>query len=258
MASIESEVDALYQKPLNEFTPARNALAKTLSGADAARVRKLPKPTVVPWAVNQLYWHARPLYDRLRAAGERLRAAQIAALKGRSADLRGATETQRKAVADAVRKTSELAGHAGSHPNADELTRTLEALSLVPELPEEPGRLTRPLQPAGFEALAGVPIRATPPDERPAKEGPARSTVRGTRVQVDREGGARAEREAKERHARELAERRRAEAELHRAEATLARATATQAQARAALERADAQVAVAERAVADARRAVKT
>ena len=54
MAPLDSEIDALYQKPLDEFTAARNTLAKTLAGADAARVRKLPKPTVVPWTVNQL------------------------------------------------------------------------------------------------------------------------------------------------------------------------------------------------------------
>ena len=82
MASLDSQIDALYQKPLDEFTAARNALAKSTAGADAAQVRKLAKPTVVPWAVNQIYWHARPVFDRLRATGERLRAAQIAALKG--------------------------------------------------------------------------------------------------------------------------------------------------------------------------------
>lgn len=256
MASIESDVDALYQKPLDEFTAARNALAKTLSGDEAALVRKLAKPTVVPWAVNQLYWHARPALDRLRASGERLRAAQIAALKGKSADLRAATETQRKAVAEAVQQASALAAKSGSHPNADELTRTIEALSLAPEWPEPPGRLTRPLQPAGFEALAGVPIRGKPVEEDAGKEGPAKAGhhVRSVRLQAD---PTRADRDAKERHARELAERRRAEAELHRAEAVLDRAKAAQAQARAALERANDQLAAAERAVADARRALK-
>ena len=263
MASIESDLDSLYQKPLDEFTPARNALAKTLSGDAAAKVRKLPKPTVVPWAVNQLYWHSRPVFDRLRTAGERLRSAQIAALKGKPADLRGASEAQRKAVADAVQHASALAAKAGSHPNADELTRTLEALSLAPELPEAPGRLTRALQPAGFEALAGVPIQAKPAADHPgpAKAGHhVRAGVRGVRLQADTTDPTatrRTEREARERHAREQAEQRRAQAELHRAEAALDRAKAAEAQARAAWERAKVQVQATERAVADARRAVK-
>ena len=276
MASLDSQIDALYQKPLDEFTSARNALAKTLTGTDASRIRKLPKPTLVPWAVNQLYWQARPVFDRLRTTGERLRGAQIAALKGRAADLRGASDAQRKAIADAVQQATALSGQAGSHPNPDELTRTLEALSLAPELPEPPGRLTRPLQPAGFEALAGVPIRSAPAGSRPAKaEGPARKgpakaghdvpppgpEVRSVRLQADVDRGGRsvrlqADRDAKERRERQQAERR-AQAELHRAEAMLDRAKAAQSQARAAWERTNEQVQAAERAVERARRTLK-
>jgi hypothetical protein len=268
VASLDSEIDALYHKPLDEFTSARNALAKTLAGDDAARVRKLAKPTVVPWSVNQLYWHARPVFDRLRTAGERLRSAQIAALKGKSADLRGAGEAQRRAVADAVQHASALAAKAGSHPNADELTRTLEALSLAAELPEAPGRLTRPLQPAGFEALAGVPIRAQISGPAKSAAGPAKAGHHvakadgvhgvGHRAAADPAATRRAEREAREREAREQAEQRRAQADVHRAEAVLDRARAAEAQARAAWERAKGQVQEAERAVSEAHRRVKS
>jgi hypothetical protein len=38
----------------------------------------------------------------------------------------------------------------------------LEALSLAPELPAQPGRFTEQLQPAGFEALAGITPSAGP------------------------------------------------------------------------------------------------
>jgi hypothetical protein len=44
-------------------------------------VKALKKPTLVPWAVNQVYWHARPVYDRLAKSGAALRSAQIAALE---------------------------------------------------------------------------------------------------------------------------------------------------------------------------------
>src|SRR5688572_2072926 len=99
---MSASIDALYQLPLSEFTAARNALAKELSGAEAKEVRGLAKPTVVPWAINQLYWRARATWDRLRKSGERLRDAQIAALKGRGGDVRGTTEAHRRALADAV------------------------------------------------------------------------------------------------------------------------------------------------------------
>src|SRR5262245_5178708 len=93
-ASIEALIDDLYKRPLSQFTSARDALAKSLKGTNAAaatRVKELAKPLVVPWAVNQLYWRARPAYNQLAKSGEKLRTAQIAALGGRSADVHSAT-----------------------------------------------------------------------------------------------------------------------------------------------------------------------
>jgi hypothetical protein len=252
MAALDSRIDELYQKPLDEFTAARNALAKTLAGSDAERVRKLPKPTVVPWAVNQLYWHERGVFDRLRKSGERLRAAQIAALKGRSSDMRGAADAHRNAIAEASQHALRLAERAGSRPDPDELTRTLEALSLAPELPEAPGRLTRPLQPAGFEALIGVvPATEIPPrlrrqnggDAGGEKQTPARREAEreARRAETEKAEAEKAEAEKKKAEAalREAeAEMKQAEAAVERAEAELARATAAETKARAQLERA--------------------
>ena len=59
-------------QPLADFTSSRNALAKSLSGDEAKRVKALAKPTLVPWAVNQVYWRARSVYERLLKAGDRL------------------------------------------------------------------------------------------------------------------------------------------------------------------------------------------
>ena len=59
---LETDIDQLYQLPLEEFTSARNTLART-AGADAAEVRKLAKPPLAAWAVNQLYWKRREVYD---------------------------------------------------------------------------------------------------------------------------------------------------------------------------------------------------
>jgi len=242
VATLDSQIDALYQRPLDEFTSARNALAKTVSGPDAQRVRKLPKPTVVPWTVNQLYWHNRGVFDRLRKAGERLRAAQIAALKGKPADVRAAADAQRQAIAEAVEHASALAQKAGSRPNADELTRTLEALSLAPELPETPGHLTRALQPAGFEALAGVTPAAIRREEAVrARPQPGRDDAHGIRRQREED----AKREQAARHEQEKAARL-AEAEISKADAAVDRAKASETQARAAWERAKRELEAAE------------
>ena len=248
MPPLDSKIDDLYKGPLKEFIASRAALAKTLAGEEARRVKGLPKPTVVPWAVNQVYWHARPVYDRLAASGENLRAAQIAALKGKANDVRRATEAHRKAMRDAVAEALRLASY-GAHPSADELTKTLEAVSLARDLPEQPGRLTKPLQPAGFEALAGVPVKAVPRAEPFAK---ARAQAQGRRPYlVAKTPAAAPEREVENRRAKqkEIEEERRRKKAAERATQAVARAKAVEARARAAWERAKRELATAELAL---------
>jgi len=233
--SLDGKIDDLYRQPLDAFVTARNALAKTLTGDEAKRVRALVKPTVVPWAVNQVYWQARPTYDKLIKSGERLRAAQIASLEGRRADVREAGDLHRTALADAVKAAERIAAAAGANPPADSLMRTFETLSLASEPPEPPGRLTKPLQPSGFEALAGVTPAARPaaavarPFQGREPVGPGRGALRPSdkkQTEADRR---------KERAAEEAARKR--EAAIKAAAAALARAEAAEQLARTAWER---------------------
>jgi hypothetical protein len=214
--TLETAIDNLYRAPLADFVGARAALAKTLSGADTQRVRKLPKPTAVPWAVNQVYWRERPVFDELIKTGERLRRAQIAALEGRSTDVRAATDAHRLAVVDAVRKAEQIAAAEGVHPASDALTRTLEAVSLAPTGHEPPGRLTKALQPAGFEALSGVRV--------------APKTAEKLEARKQAEEAAAASRK------QEVAVRKKHEAEVKKAEAALERARRRMREAEAALK----------------------
>jgi hypothetical protein len=165
MSTLESKIDALYASRLDEFVAARAALVAELKGADARTVRQLKKPTSVPWAVNQVYWHGRALFDRLQRSGTELRSAQVTALEGRPSDVRAAADAHRQALSSAVERAMQLAETAGLHPSRDGVTRTLEALSLASKPPEPPGRLIHPLQPGGFEMLAGVePAKREPPE----------------------------------------------------------------------------------------------
>ena len=261
MPPLDSKIDDLYKGPLTEFVAERAALAKTLAGEEARRVKGLQKPTVVAWAVNQVYWHARPVYDRLAASGEQLRAAQIAALKGKANDVRRATEAHRKAMRDAVAEALRLASESDAHPSADELTKTLEAVSLARDLPEQPGRLTKPLQPAGFEALAGVPVKAVPRAEPFAKAGAqaqgrpaprpfvkAGAETQGRPYLVAKTQSTASKREVENRRAKEIEERRRKKA-TERATQAVARAKAVEARTRAAWERAKRALAAAELAL---------
>jgi hypothetical protein len=254
---LEQQIDDIYRQPLNEFVNARNALAKTLAKDDAKRVRALAKPTVVPWAVNQVYWRARHTYDRLMKSGEQLRKAQIAALEGRKADVRAAGEAHRRAIADAVAEAERLAATSGSKPAPDALMRTFESLSLATTPPDAPGRLTDALQPAGFEALAGITPVAPPPERRPA---PSKAPLqRGHQpLQPDNQPPeAVHQKRDKEREAREAREREEAarearehDAAVRKAEARLARIEAAEQQARAAWERAHDELLEARRALA--------
>ena len=214
MPSLEDEIDDLYKLPLTEFTGARNALVKRMRGADATHVRKLEKPTALAWAVNQVHWRARPLLDRVMKTGDRLRDAQLAALTGKSVDLRETTEAHRKAIADAVKEAERIAGDAGSHPAPDALTRTFEALSLAPEPPARAGRLTGALQPAGLEALAGV----TPRVGGAAEEARTRAAEERKRLVEEKKRAAQ-----ERKHAAAV---RRAEGDLERAKAKLREAEA--------------------------------
>jgi hypothetical protein len=242
MAAIDDKIDELYKLPLAEFVTARTALAKTLNGEEAKRVKALTKPTVLPWAVNQLYWRARPVWDRLVKAGDKVRVAQIAALKGRAADLPAATAAHRQAIAEAVTAATKAAGGGGHEVATDGLARMLEAISLTESTPEPAGRLTKPLQPAGFEALAGIPIKALPARK-------AHTESQGAPLSaVQTKASPSAARRAEERRA--AAERERAaEAEraIKKAQAAWERAKFAEERARKAWQKAKAEADAAEK-----------
>jgi len=244
---LDSRIDDLYKLPPDEFVSARTALAKSLTGDEAKAVKALTKPTVAPWSVNQLYWRGRDVYARLLKAGEKLRDAQLTALKGRSSDVRGATNTHRQAVADAVKAASELATAAGVHPDPDALARTFEALSLQKTPPEPHGRFTKPLQPQGFEALAGIDIKAIPRSLRePAEKeaSPAAPSHKPTPAELR-------EIRKREQEAEEAA--RRHAAAIKAAETKLSHAKTAEAKARAEWEQARTEVDEAERVLAELR-----
>jgi hypothetical protein len=271
--ALDAKIDELYRLPLAEFTSARNALAKTLSKDDAKVVKALEKPTVVPWAVNQLYWRARATYDRLMKSGEKLRAAQIAALEGRATDIRAASEAHRRAISDAVAEAERLASASGAKPGADPLARTFESLSLATSAPGQPGRLTDALQPAGFEALLGVTPSAESQEVRSTKSEVRRGklevvkpaerrttnaeprTANGERRTPHDERLARAAAKAAEKEAaKAAAEQKKHVAAVKEAEAHLERVQAAERSARETWERAHDDLLAARQALTDVRR----
>ena len=246
---LDSGIDNLYQLPLAEFTAARNALAKE-AGAEGAEIRGLQKPPVAAWAINQLFWRDRDSYDRLIEAAAEVRTAHGAVLAGRKGDLRTPGRLHEDAIQQALTATVEILTKSGQP--ATEATRQAIATTLR-ALPssDPPGRLTRTLQPGGFEMLTGVPVSAKPP-EKPRPAAPARKASAGAgekAPQVDTKALARAKdavaaatralREAEHAARRDEFEAARAAREAEKAERVLANARTELETARRAVEEAE-------------------
>ena len=150
-----AEADDLYGLALDEFVPARDALAKRLRAdgrrEDAEAVAALRKPSVSAWAANQAVRTqpkaARELWD----AGDELRRAHAAIVggkgKGKGDRLREATARHRAALRPLVEAASCLLDHRGhslSRQTIERVGDTLHAASLDPSVRDEAaaGRLT--------------------------------------------------------------------------------------------------------------------
>jgi hypothetical protein len=228
------EVDRLYQVPLAEFTRSRDELAKQ-AGPGGTAIRKLQKPSLPAWAVNQLYWHRRKVWDRLIDAAGRVRAAHQKRLSGKGGDVEAAETDHRDAVRAAADEIREWLGAAGETTSPATVASVIETLQTLPGV-EPAGRLTRPLKPLGLEALAGLlpagrsSLKAVEP-----RASAAPSPAPRRRSKADLAGEARAARRAAKARTREAARldagireavkaERRAAADLGRARQTLARA----------------------------------
>ncbi len=230
---IDADVDRLYQLPLDQFTGARNALAKELK---RPAIKDLEKPSIAAWAVNQLYWKERSSYNQLTQAGERLRAEHRKLLTGKSADIRAAEQGHREALRTAVDKIKRLLNDSGHAATEATLTAVQETLEALPS-DDRPGRLVKPRKPMGFEALAGIPstsLRAGPSTSvaagrprTPPRPGSGPAGASGLKLvkSVTVEKHQRDQAKRREKEERDRKERQReAEKELKAAEAAMLRA----------------------------------
>ena len=201
------ETDRLYELPLEEFTSARNALAKETG--DPA-VKQLKKPTVPAWAVNQLARRREVDVRRLLRAGEKLEEAQKEALRGGSqsaferarSDERDAVKLLRAAAADVLRE----GGHPASDQSLERITQTLHAGAATEEgrAALRAGRLTDDIEPQGFEAFAAMAGQIPPPQRADKKEETERrpSAAEQRRADKAREEAAAARADADDANAR--------------------------------------------------------
>jgi hypothetical protein len=235
-------LDRLFHGPLEEFTSARNELAKSLRSdgeAEAADwVKSLRKPSRGAWLVNQLATRKADQVSGLLEVGGELRAAQEEMLAGATdrEKLRETARREQEAV-DSLLRTADAIGREHG-VGAQILTRvgeTLQAAAGDPELAEaiRRGRVTKEQRAASI----GLVRPASAP--APARKG-------------KREDAA-AERRARQQQAKR---RKEAERKLDTAERKLERERAKLERAREAVEEAEQRVHSAELDANAARRAL--
>lgn len=243
---VEDELDRLYGLPLDEFTGARNELAKRLRAdgkrEQAERIRALAKPTVAAWAVNQLARRRKKGLKALLDGADRLRKAQERALGGDGGEaLRRAAQDEREAVTALRREARDLlaeAGRAATDSTLERVATTLTAAGRDPELREllEAGRLAEEVEATGFEALAG--LQPAPAGRRPAtRRTDDKAELRRQAAEARKRAG-----ELRKRAAELEQEARRAEREADRAASEAERARAAADEARAEADEAEAAV----------------
>jgi hypothetical protein len=245
------EIDELFTLPLDEFTAARNAVAKRLKQkgeADTAeQVRTLPKPSVAAWAVNQLARRDPEAVRSLLNVAARLRSAQERSLKGdRTADeLRAAQAEEREIIRQLTRGAESVLRAAGRPASGTTLERVASLLRAASV--DEPGRstlrdgrLSGELEVSGFDAFAGLQV-------------PARRRGRAARAGDDLAERRRQKREAEQRRKRLEKEVREltAKAETAERDAERARREAEAAAAEAEQRRREADAAAGELAKLD-------
>ncbi|HET7856891.1 MAG TPA: hypothetical protein VFL41_10585 [Gaiellaceae bacterium] len=167
---VEPVATELYALPPEEFVKARDAKARDLRKAgkrdEAEAVRKLRKPTLAAWAVNQLARERELDVRRLLKAGERLREGQpddagfLEARQEESAVIRR--------LLGAARDLLEKSGHPASDSTLEGVASILRSAAVDEQGREELAqrRITREYEPGGFELFSALLESARPGPRR--------------------------------------------------------------------------------------------
>jgi hypothetical protein len=167
--SLSQAADELYGLPPADFTGARDTRAREAKAAGdgdaAAQIKKLAKPTVSAWLVNQLMRDAADQMRQLFDLGQALQDAQRELDGDRMREL---SAQRRQVIGALVPEATRIATQAGQPASAAVLTEvraTLEATLADPAAVEavRSGRLTKGLAYAGLGEVGPGAVAAARP-----------------------------------------------------------------------------------------------
>jgi DNA repair exonuclease SbcCD ATPase subunit len=168
--SVESIAADLYGLDPGEFTAARNTAAKSLSGADAVRVKGLKKPAPAAWVMNLLVRERAAEIERAVDLGRELRGAQDDLDREAITSLGGQRRKIVAAIAGLGGELAEAAGHPVSAAILEEVGQTIQAAMSSPSAAAavQSGRLIRSLMATGVDDV-DVSDAVAIPGSAPAK-----------------------------------------------------------------------------------------
>lgn len=223
----------LYGLSPDEFTAARNQLARNVGGTTGATIRALRKPTLAAWLANLLVRTDPDSIDALTELGETLRAAHLSADGARVRALRPTRHALVKQLVASATREAKRFGKTVSPAVADRLAETLDAALIDPGAAQllRTGQLTSALRHVGFGVVdeSGEPAKFAPmkpravrskPGAKPAAKKPAKAQAPPDRSGAERAAQRRRD-ELEARAAEVEAEYREAEQERAEAESVL-------------------------------------
>lgn len=152
---VEAELDRLYSVPLEQFVEERNRIAQAVTDSgdsdSAAAIKKLSKPSVAAWALNQVARKHPAEIDELLQVRTELETA------GSPTELRTLAGRRRETVARVTTLAKEIlegAGHNASHSTLEKVSQGLLAGGSEEERGLlRRGRLTREPAESGLDAF---------------------------------------------------------------------------------------------------------
>ncbi|MEU4393840.1 hypothetical protein [Kribbella sp. NPDC023855] len=171
----------LYGLTPDEFTAARNHLAKTVGGSTGIAIKALRRPTLAAWLANLLVRTDPEGINSLTELGEQLRTAHLSADGTRLRTLTPKRHQLVKSLVATARAEAQQLGRPPTQAVMDRLTETLDAALIDPGAAQllRSGQLTSALQHVGFGVVdeTGSPAKLAPLKPRAVRSTPAKKTA---------------------------------------------------------------------------------